>query len=415
MYKYNCRKCPIRTRCVDESNNAPGAKVMIRRAFDARTDTLSTWGLLQKNCLLLEAEKNRSASALSSRLIRQQEVQYADEVDETGLDESLPSALGTRLLKSRTAKEEEIEAKRESGEKSGKPKKRVLRRLQPLSKSSPQTQTTEAKVEKPGQPPDYLQPVPTRNKEPTRPLKRLPSTGQLARHDLEQFWLVIEDSSRHITLPYNGRLVLGRFDPNVGIPPDIDLNFEDQDSHYISRRHARIIGEDGRHMVEDLGSRSGVILNDGQMPKGPSPILQPGDRIRLGYVGFLYDKIPADLLDASRTEHARHIFTVTPTGRKMLVMPEGEMIIGHADPHLTFVPDIDLREDGTIASRVSRRHAVIRWRNGLPFIEDLGSSFGTRLLGQMLPLGKSALLKPGDHIWLGGCVLAYDIEIEGDR
>ena len=367
MYKYNCRKCPIRSRCIDESNNAPGAKVMVRRAFDARTDTLSTWGLLQKNCLLVQAEKERSNSALSDRLHRLQEVQYqsdgAEAVDE---DEEVPSALGSRLLRSRTAKEEEAaEAKSKEAEK---PKKRVLRRLRPLSKPAPKT--TEAKAEKSVQPPDYLQPVAASNKGPTKPLKRLPSTGQLARHNLEKYWLIIEGTERHITLPYNGKLVLGRFDPNVGIPPDIDLNFEDQGTHHVSRRHARIIGEDGRHVVEDLGSRSGVILNDGQLPKGPSPILQPGDRIRLGYVEFLYDKIPTDLLDAAKTEQSHHVFTVTPTGRRITVAPEGEIIVGHADPHLTFVPDIDLREDGTIASRVSRRHAVIRWRNGLPFIED---------------------------------------------
>jgi hypothetical protein len=41
----------------------------------------------------------------------------------------------------------------------------------------------------------------------------------------------------------------------------------------------------------------------------------------------------------------------------------------------------------------------------------LGSGFGTRLNGETLFIGHAAPLTPGDHIWLGGCVLAYDIEV----
>ena len=61
--------------------------------------------------------------------------------------------------------------------------------------------------------------------------------------------------------------------------------------------------------------------------------------------------------------------------------------------------------------RVSRRHALITWRAASPYVEDLGSGFGTRLNGEALLIGQPVPLKPGDHIWLGGCVLAYDIAI----
>jgi len=62
-----------------------------------------------------------------------------------------------------------------------------------------------------------------------------------------------------------------------------------------------------------------------------------------------------------------------------------------------------------VARLVSRRHALIRWQNGQPTLEDLGSGFGTRLAGDTLLLGQSVGLKPGDHIWLAGCVLGYDV------
>lgn len=78
---------------------------------------------------------------------------------------------------------------------------------------------------------------------------------------------------------------------------------------------------------------------------------------------------------------------------------------------MDFIPDIDLNSSGEVAVRVSRRHAIITWRNGAPYVEDLGSGFGTRLNGEMLLLGQAVPLKPGDHIWLGGCVLAYDVAI----
>src|SRR5262245_56005441 len=137
MYKYSCRKCPIRNRCIDQSDNSTGTKIMIRHAFDARTDTLATWALLQKGCLLVLAEQERSKSALSSRL---REVRAAR--DEIGQVE--PPA-----------------------QTSIKPKKSVIRRIRPLDKpaDAPKTKT-----------PDYLQPVsPPRENPSGKPLRTSPT------------------------------------------------------------------------------------------------------------------------------------------------------------------------------------------------------------------------------------------------
>ena len=165
MYKYSCRKCPIRSRCIEESNNAPGTKIMVRRAFDARTDTLSTWGILQKNCLLLAAEKSRSSSALSDRL---QQVRSAKEQQDT--DESQQVAKSKQPADS---------------------KKPVIRRLRPLNK--PVVQGTGADTENPVRHPDYLQPVsPQKEKRPTKPLKRLSSTQRL-RVTSGFYWLTISN------------------------------------------------------------------------------------------------------------------------------------------------------------------------------------------------------------------------------
>jgi pSer/pThr/pTyr-binding forkhead associated (FHA) protein len=103
--------------------------------------------------------------------------------------------------------------------------------------------------------------------------------------------------------------------------------------------------------------------------------------------------------------------TVTPTGRKVRIGPPDDVVIGRSDRYVDFAPEVDLNQDGQAAARVSRRHAIIHWRNDQPYLEDLGSGFGTRVNGKMMLLGQAAPLKPGDHIWLGGCVLAYDVEM----
>lgn len=369
MYKYNCRKCPIRNRCIDESANAPTVKEIIGHSFAARTDTLETWGLLQPNCLLLKAEEERSRTSPRE------------------------SMLSRRLRQAREAREQAAQAL-----------------------STP-----------PSEQPDYLQPVST-IPAPTEPPSReasaevigvsdaqmeapLPEPESPPVHEVLPRWLTVVLSGRHIALPSTRELVLGRFDPNFGIPPDVDLTYEDQGARTVSRQHAKIVGRAGSHTIEDLGSRQGVFINGKQMQSGPPRQLRLGDRIDLGNIQLLYDIVPAHLLDLPPTANIRHILIVTPTGRGLAIAPPKDILIGRSDRYADFVPDIDLSREGEIAVRVSRRHAIITWRNHAPYVEDLGSGFGTRLNGDTLLIGQAAPLKPGDHIWLGGCVLAYDVEI----
>lgn len=350
---------------------------MIRHAFDARTDTLATWALLQKGCLLVQAEQERSKTALSNRLRQARAAK-----DEIGQVEPPPQ---TATLKQ---------------------KKSVIRRIRPLNQ--PSTTGTPSKSNTP----DYLQPVsPTTERPQIKPLKSSPTINPLNNRENYYYWLTVSNSGRHISLPNSGGLVLGRFDPNVGIPPDIDLSYEDQGIQLISRRHATVHGQDGRHTIEDLGSKSGIFLNERHVSYGPSRPLEPGDKIRLGSVELVYERVPYHVLEGSKNQNARHYLMVTPTGRKIPLTLSKEFVIGRVDPQINFTPDIDLSRDGEVARLVSRRHALIKWQNGQPALEDLGSGFGTRLAGQTLLLGQSVTLRPGDHIWLAGCVLAYDIEL----
>jgi pSer/pThr/pTyr-binding forkhead associated (FHA) protein len=400
MYKYNCRKCPIRNRCIDESENSPSIKEMLRHAFDARTDTLKAWDRLQRNCLLLKAEQERAKQ---------------------GPGESL---LSRRLRETRAAKEQ-------AGEVAPSPEY-----LRPVTPSSTKPLDERPKLKPLPSVKPKLKPLPSASRPPLKPLpsssKSEPeiteeesaltplsalstttdpaasraSKGELAR----PHWLTINNTGRHITLPMDGELVLGRFDPAIGVPPDIDLTYEDQGINMISRRHARIAGVEGRHVVEDLGSRHGVFVNNKQLRSGHPQSLKPGDRVALGKTQLIYDVVPTPMLMPS--PHWRwHVLTITPTGRRLNIGPPTDVIIGRADTYIGFKPDLDLSQDGEVAGHVSRRHALISWRDNLPYVEDLGSGFGTRLNGETLLMGRAIPLKPGDHLWLGGCVLAYDVEL----
>ena len=100
----------------------------------------------------------------------------------------------------------------------------------------------------------------------------------------------------------------------------------------------------------------------------------------------------------------------TFSGRRFSLPTWGEVIVGRSDPVVGFVPDIDLKDEGDAALVVARRHVKISARSGRHYVEDMGSANGTKLNGVRLGVGERGLLEPGDHLWLGGCVLAYDIE-----
>jgi pSer/pThr/pTyr-binding forkhead associated (FHA) protein len=419
MYKYNCRKCPIRSRCIDESENSPSVKSMLVHAFEARTDTLKAWDRLQRNCLLLKAEEERAKQAAEGSLLsrRLKEVRDTKELKEKAAASKkitrppdLPPA--SQAKSSPAAESPKLKPLSSSAQPKLKPLSSSARpKLKPLSsspqpQSEPSSSTTLPEVQfTPGEaPPDVIGDgvAPPQEKMPQRIQK--PET-------VRPHWLTVGSSGRHIVLPASGELVLGRFDPNIGIPPDIDLGYEDQGANTVSRQHAKIIGVDGRHTIEDLGSRHGVLLNGTRVEMGLRRLLGSGDRIKLGQTQLLYDAIPTHLLMTSPDDRIRHVIIVTPTGRRVTIAPPDEVTIGRADSYVNFVPDIDLNQEGDVAARVSRRHAIITWRNRMPHLEDLGSGFGTRLNGKTLLLGQAVQLKPGDHIWLGGCVLAYDVEL----
>ena len=81
-------------------------------------------------------------------------------------------------------------------------------------------------------------------------------------------------------------------------------------------------------------------------------------------------------------------------------------LIGRSSPSEGINPMVDLTSADTSGS-VSRRHARIGKDDSSIYVEDLGSSNGTRLNGQALRAGMQTPLNDGDEIIFGSLVFVY--------
>jgi hypothetical protein len=80
----------------------------------------------------------------------------------------------------------------------------------------------------------------------------------------------------------NHESLIGRWDADGGIFPDIDLDQDDPEAK-VSRRHARIQFHNNQFLIEDLGSTNGTFINRGPrlLPGNKQP-LNNGDEIIVG-------------------------------------------------------------------------------------------------------------------------------------
>lgn len=87
-----------------------------------------------------------------------------------------------------------------------------------------------------------------------------------------------------VTFPLEGeQLTIGRDSTNGVAINDAE----------VSRKHARLMFQGGKYVIEDLGSTNGTFVN-GQRLAGPA-VLKPGDVVSLGeQIVLMYDAIAAD-------------------------------------------------------------------------------------------------------------------------
>jgi pSer/pThr/pTyr-binding forkhead associated (FHA) protein len=370
---------------------------MIRNAFAARTDTTSTWAVLQKDCLLVQEDEEQERRARAG------------------------SALARRMRAARVAEDqpdqdvvEEVEPGVDGPEKGVVIPDRTIVAPVPAETEQDSTFYDTTSIPERDRAKTSVQPTLVKS-EPlaTQPLTTSKMTQPLADGSDLQFWLTVDSSQRHITLPQTGELILGRFDPSLEDPLDVDLTYEDRSAMTVSRRHARITSFNGQLRIEDLCSHNGLFINGRQVKPGEARPFKLGDRITLGALELNCEPQSQVYVDTHSVNDAQLRFYLffAHTGRKEMIQPPGIIILGRSDPSTNIQPTIDLGQHGEVATYVSRRHAVITWGDHNPFLRDTKSTYGTRLKGQQLPPHRATALKPGDHISLGGCVLAYDIEL----
>ncbi|MFM9886856.1 MAG: FHA domain-containing protein [Burkholderiales bacterium] len=167
----------------------------------------------------------------------------------------------------------------------------------------------------------------------------------------------------------------------------------------LSRQHARIFCVDGAVYLADLGSKNGTTVNRNIIRTEPHP-LQDGDEICFGGgLSYRAELSSRPNLPSDAPKILAVILTPERSDLHSIVVNRFPFLIGKTDEAFSRYR----QEKSAQLHFLSRRHAHVFLKDGLPFIEDLGSTNGTfvggkRLGEQAVPLEDSTLLAfGGDH------------------
>jgi len=191
----------------------------------------------------------------------------------------------------------------------------------------------------------------------------------------------------------------------VGRDADCDLPLANE---LASRKHARLLVEGNRLLVEDLGSTNGTWIN-GRKTSGRAEV-QNGDELRFDTTRF---KATSTDLDINKTAArpavaataARPVADGEPAAR---LRPDGgrpfELTKGTSIGRL---PDNDVvLDDDTVSGHHARlEREADHWK-----LTDLGSSNGTEIDGKKV---KTAILRGGERIAFGEVELTFEAARSG--
>ncbi|MEB3330377.1 MAG: FHA domain-containing protein [Candidatus Sericytochromatia bacterium] len=93
---------------------------------------------------------------------------------------------------------------------------------------------------------------------------------------------------KEFPLERQGETHIGRWDPDGGAFPEVDLTQDDPEAK-ISRKHARIFFRQGAYHLEDVGSLNGTFVNrSARLMPGSPQALTDGDELLLGKTFFKF-------------------------------------------------------------------------------------------------------------------------------
>lgn len=119
--------------------------------------------------------------------------------------------------------------------------------------------------------------------------------------------------------------------------------------------------------------------------------------------------IPAPEPVAFSQENPSLTVVILNSGRRLTLPVADDLLIGRRDEPRGIFPDIDLSSDGGYDAGVSRRHALLAFKNGSYQVEDLGSSNGTFVNGRRLTPQSTMTLQNGDELKCGTLVMRIEL------
>jgi pSer/pThr/pTyr-binding forkhead associated (FHA) protein len=114
-------------------------------------------------------------------------------------------------------------------------------------------------------------------------------------------------------------------------------------------------------------------------------------------------RAPGKMVEPSLT------LVVVASRRRLTLDLAEELLIGRADAGRGIHPDVDLGLDGGYDAGVSRRHAILSYRDGACVVEDLGSANGTFVNGRRVSPHAAVPLANGDELTCGTLALLVEL------
>lgn len=101
---------------------------------------------------------------------------------------------------------------------------------------------------------------------------------------------------------------------------------------------------------------------------------------------------------------------VMNSGRCLQLHFEEDLLIGRKDEARGILPDIDLGRDGGYDAGVSRRHAILSYKDDAYYVEDLSSANGTFINGRQLTPQTPMMLSNGDELRCATLLMRVEIK-----
>jgi len=185
----------------------------------------------------------------------------------------------------------------------------------------------------------------------------------------------------------------------IGRALDCQLRIEDE---RVSLRHAAIRQQGVDYILEDLGSREGVFVNNERITQPHRLVFGDGIRIGIQVMTYFGGQPPQGgqrEAGAAADEEREPVpaYLVSTADGQEYELNKPVMVVGRGSAY-----DIPLRDP-----LVSRPHAEIAWSARGHVLTDLGSMNGTLVNGRLL--SEAHVLKEGDRLTFGGLDLVYHV------